>query len=34
MSNDPAKFAALDGYSRRVVERVPLVTAPNDENAV
>jgi 3,4-dihydroxy 2-butanone 4-phosphate synthase/GTP cyclohydrolase II len=33
MSNNPAKFAALDGYPLRIVERVPLVTAPNAENA-
>jgi 3,4-dihydroxy 2-butanone 4-phosphate synthase/GTP cyclohydrolase II len=33
MSNNPAKFAALEGYALRVVERVPLVTAPNAENA-
>jgi 3,4-dihydroxy 2-butanone 4-phosphate synthase/GTP cyclohydrolase II len=33
MSNNPAKFAALEGYRLRVVERVALVTAPNEENA-
>jgi 3,4-dihydroxy 2-butanone 4-phosphate synthase / GTP cyclohydrolase II len=33
MSNNPAKFAALEGYPLRIVERVPLITAPNDENA-
>ena len=33
MSNNPAKFAALAGYSLRIVERVPLVTPPNSENA-
>ena len=33
MSNNPAKFAALEGYALRIVERVPLVTAPNAENA-
>jgi 3,4-dihydroxy 2-butanone 4-phosphate synthase/GTP cyclohydrolase II len=32
MSNNPAKFAALQGYPLRVVERVPLVTIPNAEN--
>lgn len=32
MSNNPAKFAALRGYPLRIVERVPLVTAPNAEN--
>jgi len=33
MSNNPAKFAALEGYPLRIVERVPLVTPPNPENA-
>ena len=33
MSNNPAKFAALEGYPLRIVERIPLITAPNDENA-
>jgi 3,4-dihydroxy 2-butanone 4-phosphate synthase/GTP cyclohydrolase II len=33
MSNNPAKFAALEGYPLRIVERVPLVTTPNPENA-
>jgi 3,4-dihydroxy 2-butanone 4-phosphate synthase/GTP cyclohydrolase II len=33
MSNNPAKFAALEGYALRVVERVPLVAALNPENA-
>jgi 3,4-dihydroxy 2-butanone 4-phosphate synthase / GTP cyclohydrolase II len=33
MSNNPAKFAALAGYPLRIVERVPLVTPPNAENA-
>jgi 3,4-dihydroxy 2-butanone 4-phosphate synthase/GTP cyclohydrolase II len=33
MSNNPAKFAALEGYPLRVVERVALVTPPNEENA-
>jgi 3,4-dihydroxy 2-butanone 4-phosphate synthase/GTP cyclohydrolase II len=33
MSNNPAKFAALEGYSLRIVERVPLLVAPNPENA-
>jgi 3,4-dihydroxy 2-butanone 4-phosphate synthase / GTP cyclohydrolase II len=32
MSNNPAKFAALEGYSLRIVERVPLWTTPNAEN--
>jgi 3,4-dihydroxy 2-butanone 4-phosphate synthase/GTP cyclohydrolase II len=33
MSNNPAKFAALEGYPLRIVERVPLVTPLNEENA-
>jgi 3,4-dihydroxy 2-butanone 4-phosphate synthase/GTP cyclohydrolase II len=33
MSNNPAKFTALEGYPLRIVERVPLVTAPTAENA-
>jgi 3,4-dihydroxy 2-butanone 4-phosphate synthase/GTP cyclohydrolase II len=33
MSNNPAKFAALEGYPLRVIERVPLVTPLNAENA-
>jgi 3,4-dihydroxy 2-butanone 4-phosphate synthase/GTP cyclohydrolase II len=33
MSNNPAKFAALEGYRLRIVERVPLVTPVNPENA-
>jgi 3,4-dihydroxy 2-butanone 4-phosphate synthase / GTP cyclohydrolase II len=33
MSNNPAKFAALDGYALRIVERVPLVVPPNADNA-
>jgi 3,4-dihydroxy 2-butanone 4-phosphate synthase/GTP cyclohydrolase II len=33
MSNNPAKFAALEGYPLRIVDRVPLVTPPNPENA-
>jgi 3,4-dihydroxy 2-butanone 4-phosphate synthase/GTP cyclohydrolase II len=33
MSNNPAKFAALEGYPLRIVERVPLLTPPNEENA-
>jgi 3,4-dihydroxy 2-butanone 4-phosphate synthase/GTP cyclohydrolase II len=32
MSNNPAKFAALEGYPIRIVERVPLVIVPNAEN--
>jgi 3,4-dihydroxy 2-butanone 4-phosphate synthase / GTP cyclohydrolase II len=33
MSNNPAKFSALEGYPLRIVERVPLVTPLNPENA-
>ena len=33
MSNNPAKFAALEGYPLRIVERVPLITETNPENA-
>jgi 3,4-dihydroxy 2-butanone 4-phosphate synthase/GTP cyclohydrolase II len=33
MSNNPAKFAALEGYPLRIVERVPLVVPPNRESA-
>ncbi len=33
MSNNPRKFAALAGYPLRIVERVPLITAPHPENA-
>jgi 3,4-dihydroxy 2-butanone 4-phosphate synthase/GTP cyclohydrolase II len=33
MSNNPAKFTALEGYRLRIVERVPLITPPNAENA-
>lgn len=32
MSNNPAKFAALEGYPLRIVERVPLITHPTGEN--
>jgi 3,4-dihydroxy 2-butanone 4-phosphate synthase/GTP cyclohydrolase II len=33
MSNNPAKFTGLEGYRLRIVERVPLITAPTAENA-
>src|ERR1019366_7249724 len=33
MSNNPAKFAALEGYPLRIVERVPLIAETNPENA-
>ncbi len=32
MTNNPAKFAAIEGYDLEITERVPLVVSPNDEN--
>ncbi len=32
MSNNPAKFAQLEGYKLRIVERVPLLTRPTADN--
>ena len=32
MSNNPAKFKQLEGYQLRIVERVPLLTRPTQEN--
>ena len=32
MSNNPAKFRELDGYDLRIVERVPLLTRPTQDN--
>jgi 3,4-dihydroxy 2-butanone 4-phosphate synthase / GTP cyclohydrolase II len=32
MSNNPAKFEALEGYPLRIVERLPLLTLPRCEN--
>lgn len=32
LTNNPAKRAGLEGYGLRVVERVPIVTAPNPHN--
>lgn len=32
MSNNPAKYAALEGYDLEIVERVPIVVEPNAEN--
>jgi 3,4-dihydroxy 2-butanone 4-phosphate synthase/GTP cyclohydrolase II len=32
MTNNPQKFAALEGYPLRIVERVPLVVPPQPEN--
>jgi 3,4-dihydroxy 2-butanone 4-phosphate synthase / GTP cyclohydrolase II len=32
MTNNPAKYGGLDGYGLEIVERVPLLIAPNPEN--
>lgn len=32
MTNNPRKLVGLDGYGLEIVERVPLITNPNDEN--
>jgi len=32
MSNNPAKFRELEGYQLRIVERVPLLTRPTQDN--
>jgi len=32
MTNNPRKLVGLDGYDLRIVERVPLITTPNDDN--
>jgi 3,4-dihydroxy 2-butanone 4-phosphate synthase / GTP cyclohydrolase II len=32
LTNNPAKRAGLQGYGLSIVERVPLVTQPNDHN--
>ncbi|HVL80777.1 MAG TPA: bifunctional 3,4-dihydroxy-2-butanone-4-phosphate synthase/GTP cyclohydrolase II [Actinomycetota bacterium] len=32
MTNNPAKRAGMDGYGLSIVERIPLQTAPTDEN--
>ncbi|HYP74472.1 MAG TPA: bifunctional 3,4-dihydroxy-2-butanone-4-phosphate synthase/GTP cyclohydrolase II [Polyangiaceae bacterium] len=32
MSNNPAKFKQLEGYPLRIVERVPLLTRPTQDN--
>ena len=32
MTNNPAKFAALQGHDLEIVERVPLVCRPSDDN--
>ena len=33
LTNNPRKIAGLDGYGIEVIERVPLVICPNDNNA-
>jgi 3,4-dihydroxy 2-butanone 4-phosphate synthase / GTP cyclohydrolase II len=33
LTNNPAKRAGLEGYGLEIVERVPLITQPNPENA-
>lgn len=32
MTNNPAKRAGLEGYGLEIVDRIPLVIAPNDDN--
>ncbi len=32
MSNNPKKVAGIEGYDLRIVEWVPLQTAPTEEN--
>ena len=32
MTNNPAKRAGIEGYGLEIVERVPLLVAPNDDN--
>ncbi len=32
LSNNPKKFTALAGYGLEIVERVPIVIAPKEEN--
>ena len=32
MTNNPAKYGGLAGYNLEIVERVPLMAVPNDEN--
>ncbi|MCE5313928.1 MAG: bifunctional 3,4-dihydroxy-2-butanone-4-phosphate synthase/GTP cyclohydrolase II [Armatimonadota bacterium] len=33
MTNNPGKFAGLQGYDLEIVERVPIVCTPNEDNA-
>lgn len=32
MTNNPMKMVGLEGYGLKIVERVPLISVPNDEN--
>jgi len=32
LTNNPKKFAALNGYGLEIVERVPIITEPKEEN--
>jgi len=32
MTNNPAKLAGLEGYGLEIVERIPLISEPNDSN--
>jgi 3,4-dihydroxy 2-butanone 4-phosphate synthase/GTP cyclohydrolase II len=32
MTNNPRKLVGVDGYGLEIVERVPLITSPHDEN--
>jgi 3,4-dihydroxy 2-butanone 4-phosphate synthase/GTP cyclohydrolase II len=32
MTNNPAKYTGLSGFGLEIVERVPLISAPNPEN--
>jgi 3,4-dihydroxy 2-butanone 4-phosphate synthase/GTP cyclohydrolase II len=33
MTNNPRKYQGISGFGLSIEERVPLVTAPNSENA-
>jgi 3,4-dihydroxy 2-butanone 4-phosphate synthase/GTP cyclohydrolase II len=33
MTNNPRKLVGLDGYGLHIVERVPLLADPNQENS-
>jgi 3,4-dihydroxy 2-butanone 4-phosphate synthase/GTP cyclohydrolase II len=34
MTNNPRKIVGLEGYGLKVVERVPIETAPHEKNIV